>query len=526
MKEKPPSSIILDDQYRFIDSGIDPNSNLTANTNKLRKIDKYFQIKPLHIAQIKAVCDWYEVVEMNNSSDNSETQPKLEDKVTIKHPLNQILFGPAGTGKTYHTINHAVAIIDGLTEEVKRKSRKDLKDRFDYLVGANQIRFVTFHQSFSYEDFVEGIRAETTEKNEISYIVKPGVFKQICDDARNSEAEERNVITDEAIEEALINFIEDAKKHPIEIKSVRTSFQVKSSQSGILTYETSSEKEYGACPEHIKTYLKTGSDTLINNTTYDLATAKHLRVNYLRAKIDSGKNNSDPKPYVLIIDEINRGNISRIFGELITLIEDSKREGASESLSVTLPYSGKEFSVPNNVYIIGTMNSSDRSLTGLDLALRRRFTFVEMQPDTNLLEGKEVDGLKVGELLEVMNQRIEVLLDRDHCIGHAYFMPLTGPVEATVENLKMIFLQQIIPLLQEYFFDDWSKINLVLNSNEMLQPEKIDKNLFTANEARYLQDKKIWRLNNDAFDNIETYKKILIQGTDRVTSDDSQHAPE
>ena len=130
------------------------------------------------------------------------------------------------------------------------------------------------------------------------------------------------------------------------------------------------------------------------------------------------------KPYVLIVDEINRGNISRIFGELITLIEDSKRQGAEEELSVTLPYSKEEFSVPSNVYIIGTMNSSDRSLTGLDIALRRRFTFVEMPPKPELLNDIEVEGVNIGKLLEVINQRIEVLLDRDHCIGHANFMSL------------------------------------------------------------------------------------------------------
>lgn len=369
-------------------------------------------------------CDWYEGVEVNNSSDGSEPKPNLEDKVTVKHPLNQILFGPAGTGKTYHTINHAVAIIDGLTEEeVKKKSRKDLKDRFDDLVGANQIRFVTFHQSFSYEDFVEGIRAQPAEKKEISFSVKPGVFKQICDEAKKSKAD-----------------------------------------------------------------------------------------------------NNSPKSYVLIIDEINRGNISRVFGELITLIEDSKRAGASEALSVTLPYSGDVFSVPSNLYIIGTMNSSDRSLTGLDMALRRRFTFVEMPPNPQLLNGVMVEGqLDIGQLLRVMNDRIEVLLDRDHCIGHAYFMPLTEPGKNIVNELKAIFLQQIIPLLQEYFFDDWSKINLVLNRNGMLESKEIQAGLFKpigGNEVSYLQDKKIWLLNNDAFDYIKTYKAILIDSAVQVTTGD------
>ena len=142
----------------------------------------------------------------------------------------------------------------------------------------------------------------------------------------------------------------------------------------------------------------------------------------------------------MIVDEINRGNISRIFGELITLIEDSKRQGAEEELSVTLPYSKEEFSVPSNVYIIGTMNSSDRSLTGLDIALRRRFTFVEMPPKPELLNDIEVEGVNIGKLLEVINQHIEVLLDRDHCIGHANFMSLKN--QPTLEHLASIFTQK------------------------------------------------------------------------------------
>lgn len=165
----------------------------------------------------------------------------------------------------------------------------------------------------------------------------------------------------------------------------------------------------------------------------------------------------EPEPYVLIIDEINRGNISRIFGELITLLEDSKRAGEDEALSVTLPYSKEKFSVPSNLYIVGTMNSSDRSLTGLDIALRRRFSFIEMQPDPTVLAGIEVDEVKIDLLLETINQRIEVLLDRDHCIGHAYFMPLQQ--DASVGKLAEIFEQKIIPLLQEYFYDDWERID-------------------------------------------------------------------
>lgn len=249
---------------------------------------------------------------------------------------------------------------------------------------------------------------------------------------------------------------------------------------------------------------------LSQQTIYNLANAINLQKlqNILSSKTNE---QAQDKKFILIIDEINRGNISRIFGELITLIEDSKREGANEALSVTLPYSKEEFSVPENVYLIGTMNSSDRSLTGLDIALRRRFTFVEMPPKPELLNGVEVKGLNIGKLLEVINQRIEVLLDRDHCIGHANFMSLIK--QPNLETLSSIFKQKIIPQLQEYFFDDWSKINMVLNANGMLQSNGIDKSLLFPNVAHesdgYFDEQKTWEVVDDAFSLIESFTKII-----------------
>ncbi|MBO9497432.1 AAA family ATPase, partial [Thalassotalea sp. G20_0] len=159
------------------------------------------------------------------------------------------------------------------------------------------------------------------------------------------------------------------------------------------------------------------------------------------------------EPVVLIIDEINRGNISKVFGELITLLEPSKRAGQSEELSVCLPYSQERLSVPDNLYIIGTMNTADRSLAMMDTALRRRFDFIEMMPDYRLLSETVVSGLNIGQMLEVMNRRIEFLYDREHMLGHAFFMPLndaTGDDER-LEILASIFSNKIIPLLEEYF---------------------------------------------------------------------------
>ena len=257
---------------------------------------------------------------------------------------------------------------------------------------------------------------------------------------------------------------------------------------------------------HIRNYLKTQSDIIVDQKSYEWAIA-----NSLRSEVEYAKSIEKVKPYVLIIDEINRGNISRIFGELITLIEDSKRQGADDALSVTLPYSKDDFSVPDNVYIIGTMNSSDRSLTGLDIALRRRFTFIEMPPKPEFLTGVEVMGLDIRKLLEVINQRIEVLLDRDHCIGHANFMTLQK--DPSLTNLAQIFKQKIIPQLQEYFFDDWSKINMVLNANGMLRSNGIDKSVLFPNVAHesesYFEEQKIWEVVDDVFNSIESFTKII-----------------
>ncbi len=222
---------------------------------------------------------------------------------------------------------------------------------------------------------------------------------------------------------------------------------------------------------------------------------------------------SDTPKKVLIIDEINRGNVSRIFGELITLIEPSKRAGNPEALEITLPYSKERFSVPNNLYLIGTMNTADRSLASMDIALRRRFSFIEVPPQPQLLEDVEVEGIAVDELLSVMNARIAALLDRDHCLGHAYFIPLKD--EPTLARLAEIFKQQILPLLQEYFFEDWQRIQWVLNDQRkplehrfLLQPSQ-DLNVLFGDAVVVNQNNERWDINAQAFERVESYLGII-----------------
>jgi 5-methylcytosine-specific restriction enzyme B len=226
--------------------------------------------------------------------------------------------------------------------------------------------------------------------------------------------------------------------------------------------------------------------------------------------LDSGP----PKPFVMIIDEINRGSVSRIFGELITLIEPSKRAGMPEALSATLPYSKLPFTVPANLHIIATMNTADRSLTGLDIALRRRFEFIEMLPDTKELDAVYIEEkVSVGELLRVMNQRIELVLDRDHCLGHAMFMPLKK--DRTLARLATVFKNGVLPLLQEYFFEDWQRIQWVLNDHRKPAPLQFVRKpatdlvkLFGEGVAVNEQSRR-WEINDAAFNNLEAFAAII-----------------
>lgn len=494
----------LNDEYNKEKSR---HSGLKANAPSLYTGNDAFYIEVNSLQDLEGFCDWYDFKSDLMLNENLKEDAKMVNKKNDQD-LNRILFGAAGTGKTYNTINHALSIIEHKPLELlEQEDRKALKLRFDQYKEQGQIKFVTFHQSFSYEDFVEGIRAETNDDGQLSYDVKAGVFKEICDIAFNQNLPHSNV------EEVMNDFCKQVAEQPLKLKT-------KTGLTYEITYEGGKTLKCFLLESVNKGTYSLSLDTIrkllhgVELGDYGMPSYIKPIVSLLSNKIqflDEEKQDIGQKPCVLIIDEINRGNISRIFGELITLIEDSKRQGAEEELSVTLPYSKEEFSVPSNVYIIGTMNSSDRSLTGLDIALRRRFTFFEMPPKPELLNLVEVEGLNVGELLTVINQRIEVLLDRDHCIGHANFMSLKK--QRTREHLATIFKQKIIPQLQEYFFDDWSKINMVLNANGMLQAKTVQRlvlfpNVDTETEG-FFEEQKTWHLNDTAFDSIASFSKII-----------------
>jgi 5-methylcytosine-specific restriction protein B len=469
----------------------------------------------------------------------AESAEDVADINDIEAPasVNTILQGPPGTGKTYATIDEALRVLDPEFLEKNAEDRDALKERYDELADAKRIRFVTFHQSFSYEDFVEGIRPDTDNSGagQIRYVVGPGIFRQICEaasivpkqdvqlgvgtsprlwkisingtgqsstrqhcfthgeapigwghvgDLRNADLTDPDFKLGSNDRSTLGDFSQNIQPGDI-VLCIANATEVNA--VGVVQGEYRHEEEV---PAGVRVdyknvlpvkWLATGlrysilelnaSKRFTLKTVYEIDRFSwpELRQALLAGDVkmtDPDKQQADVpraqiEPYVLIIDEINRGNVSRIFGELITLIEPSKRIGAQEALYATLPYSRKRFGVPVNVHLIGTMNTADRSLTGLDIALRRRFVFKEMPPQPELLDGVLVEDIDIGRMLRIMNERIEVLLDRDHCLGHAYFLPLKRTRK--LDQLAAIFQQNVLPLLQEYFFDDAERIGWVLN---------------------------------------------------------------
>ena len=368
----------VNDSFVFWSIGIElkKTGDISQYISNCRKIQKFcsanFKFKNMRVFDVMS----WELLKDKNIEEPEPAQQSAEPgavksaprkKTDAPHkkigaPLNQILYGPPGTGKTYNIIKYAVELIEG--EPISpTESYSAIKKRYEEYSNTGQIRFTTFHQSLSYEEFVEGIRPvvvdqfgkdSATAHADTTVIYRPynGVFKSLC---------------------------EKAAKSP------------------------------------------------------------HMN-------------------FVAVMDEINRGNISRIFGELITLIEESKRGS-----SVILPYSQTNFSVPSNLYILGTMNTADRSIAMLDTALRRRFEFIEMMPQPSLLG--DCEGVDLCELLTALNERIEYYYDREHAVGHAYFMNNNGCIK-TLDELREVFSTKIIPLLQEYFFDDYERIRLVLNDKD------------------------------------------------------------
>lgn len=367
------------------------NAKITNKLKEMPEFEKFNNVQLTKFIYNKLEEEGNETNEMNNEGNKK----KLEKK-----NRNIILYGPPGTGKTYNSINKALEITSNEKYKLimeNNEKRDEVVDEYKKLVGEGRISFCTFHQSFGYEEFVEGLRSDLNG----GFTPKDGIFKEICK----------------------------------------------------------------------------------------------------RAKENKDEN------YVLIIDEINRGNISKIFGELITLIEEDKRSDEKNEIEVTLPYTNERFSVPNNLYIIGTMNTADRSIALMDTALRRRFKFIEYMPKVNELP-EDVDSVNLKEFLKIINARIEYLYDKEHTIGHAYFMK----ENLTLGDLVEIMNTKILPLLKEYFYDDVEKIADILggveegNNNLFFKKERLNiKKLFKRSE---LSEEEEYRYLLNENPTIETFRKV------------------
>lgn len=685
-------------KVRDYEAGKSRSSSLAANAPALALGNAIVSVTVPTMAVLDRLCEAYDGTDL--SAPMSPTRSAMQGSAVYEAPLNQILYGPPGTGKTYATVDAALGILDPDFLAQYGADRSALKSRFDALTREQRVRFVTFHQSFSYEDFVEGLRATTDEETQqLRYEVVDGVFKSICTTAEALAAPQRviegsgitvqghriwkmslgdtqgpdavvyeeclsggfillgygnevdftgcatrqevaaryqrggitieNAQRDYAVTSVLTFVKQMAKGDLVVVTDGNLKFRAIGEITGDYTFEPHPSLEgYGQrrAVRWLRDYTPSlpytelmkkkfsqmtlyelqpgsidleklqrllddqvagigkggslqlgpvaGSGYVITKVTDELVELTKPNGNQLpfsRAMLDvlvkgvnSGQISIEDirakqaveklpgeglEPFlvngypnilaplvqqliaqpagtrsdleraksndarVLIIDEINRGNIARIFGELITLLEPSKRAGAGEALEVVLPYSKQPFSVPKNVHLIGTMNTADRSLTGLDVALRRRFVFKAMPPQPEMLDSTVVDGLVVGQLLRTMNLRIEALLDRDHCLGHAYFMPLRD--DPSLARLGNIFRNQVLPLLQEYFFDDWQRIQWVLNDHrkprelQFVQSTGVNVAELFGAEVNVARSPQIWAVNEHAFTQVGSYLGIV-----------------
>lgn len=396
---------------------------------------------------------YQKVFELKNKKYNSQQMEdliKIKDLLLAKH--NIILQGAPGTGKTYTTAQLALATIG--VDDIDYNNHKEVMKRYHQLNDKGQIEFITFHMSMDYEDFVEGIKPEA-EDNEISYNVESGIFKKICENAASK--------TTSNFDSAYDSFIKDINETNIEdpfslLTSTGKTFGVCPNSRGNLTLLTGKDlKKNGVLTrELIKEYANGNYEDYWSS--YFRGVVEHLKTKYqLNVQAESERKN-----YILIIDEINRGNVSKIFGELITLIEADKRskENPTEMdhpLTVKLPYSKKEFSVPDNLYIIGTMNTTDRSVGSLDYALRRRFAFFTIKAHRHIVEEhyKKIDNEELGRIACERYSKVKDFIKshssdmdwEDLMVGHSFFMATDKA------SLDMKWEFEVKPLLDEYYKD-------------------------------------------------------------------------
>jgi len=452
---------------------------------------------------------------------------KLQQEVINKTrdmALNSILFGPPGTGKTYSTIEESLRIFG---DDYIGMLRKEQKENFAKYQQSNRAFFITFHQNLSYEDFIEGIKpVEPQEDDEfLQYEIKDGLFMRACVESTYNYLESN--FKQQGVLKGLIDFNDlydtlydriSNSNDPLRIKtksegsvnatvSARGNFTIRHDGSAkpytvsrarlsklfekypapkeISNVTDSFRKVIGGCNStaywsvlneiaELKEKSSNSNQQETNENTELSYEDKRIVVReYWNKREYIALDNDKSLPFVLIIDEINRGNVAQIFGELITLIEEDKRMGKVETIYSELPYSKDYFSVPPNLYILGTMNTADRSVEALDTALRRRFSFIPKLPLERELDITD-DEIDLEKLLSAMNTRLKILKDQDHTIGHAWLWNVKD-----VKSLRKVFENKIIPLLQEYFYNDYEKLGLVLGE-KFIDAEQIESNVFAT----------------------------------------------
>ncbi len=485
----------------------------------------------------EAYPETFEILDRMKKRPNEPINPRSDNESADARPveqkeqraLNTILYGPPGTGKTYTTVQRSVAICDDQVPD----DAEELRERYAELTEEGRVEFVTFHQSYGYEEFVEGLRPVAADEPGAGMRLRVvnGVLKRIADRARavpnigarrifkmalgDPKSSGGKARTDglfgKCIDEGCV-FLEyggeidwsDARyddgseilklwrgdraptgiPYDRDVQAMRR-FRVEMRPGDIIVASDGYE-HFRAVGEVTGTYeFHPREDGLHHRrsvrwhwhvrdrqgdsvSVFKRGRFKHGPINRMKPANPAGlmryldTDGGIEQSYVLVIDEINRANISKVMGELITLLEEDKREGAENELTATLPYSGERFTLPSNLHILGTMNTADRSIALLDTALRRRFHFEEISPKPDLLtEAAKQTGVDLRRVLQAINERLEYLVDRDHLIGHAWFMRAK-----THEDVNTVMRHKIIPLIAEYFYDDWNKVRAVLGGKD------------------------------------------------------------
>jgi 5-methylcytosine-specific restriction endonuclease McrBC GTP-binding regulatory subunit McrB len=623
---------LLNKLYDDFEIVIAPDDQINKNKEVLDQIS----YQDIYKAQIFF---WMYRIENNTNNIDPSQDSEIAD-MTTKFPLNQILYGAPGTGKTYLTKKIAVEIING----VRKRNRTEILNEYEDLKNLGHIKFTTFHQSMSYEDFVEGIRPEEVN-GQIIYEKKSGIFKELCNVAKSANVATNSLDIDfdncnyfkmslgglqnlekhqwsvdngllflgwgddkdftefKNIEEWTVFRDKFKEKYPELVKEskyvIQAVFWFQRMKIGDIVLVSKGNKIIDAVGvvegdyfyddkkdlDHyqfrkikwLATDLNLNSNVFVSKgisqqTIYQFYD-KDVKKDFLKEMFKK-ESRFIQKNYVLIIDEINRGNVSAIFGELITLLEADKRKGVyknnDEYIETILPYSNEVFSVPDNLYIIGTMNTADRSVEAMDTALRRRFSFTEMPADPDLIKANKIiydtlwqyedigwddsrwleveNGLKelfefnldweddkrelwesytkagynindaeklntyfkervnLNTILETINDRIEFLIDKDHQIGHSYLFKVK-----CIKDLSNVFANNIIPLLEEYFYGDYGKIGLVLGGGFVTSKTINGENILAQNFAyntEILGEKEVFKFTPQDSWNLKTFTSI------------------